>query len=641
MNITSKDRSMLLLIATIAVFLWFVFAHGISFVVTPSYKNSQTAQLVKLLQKANMKPINLSRYLKDEDLKSKIIILAFYSEDCLTCAEDVAKLQRIKKNLGSKIAIIGVYRQLQKDTTDHKKLKKIVLRSNIDFAVVADNKGAIFNSFLNNGSYPQYAVIDPRGLVASQGGGIDNELIEKLAKKYVGKINSNFLPISLERNNIVKNVLSFPSKIDYAKKFKFGSYQGEAFFVANSGSANIVVFRRDGKVIEKIGAKNSGYYDADLKRSKFKSPTGLLYSKDVLYVVDSLNHAIRKVDFKKNKVTTIVGDGNAGDKIESGEFYAEQLRLNHPTDIEFFPDSNNLVIVNAGTAQMLKYNLKSKKIEVIAENIGQNVTDISSYNKKLYFIDSQQSVLKVMNGNFKVSKLFGKGGGYKDGSDKEALMNSPNGVFANENGVYITDKLNHRIRKYQTSNKRVKTIFGKEVGKSLGEDTRFSEPDGLIIVKNHLFVVDSNNNRVVDIDFRTMSSKLLDVIPEMKLPREGFLEYLPNLEKLDFAQVKIDHVVPLKVNFEKGWKINEKGPSFLNLLEIVGKKSANLIKTYDWNMIKDNVVFLPKLKSGKKYVIQGTIYYCEDKKNALCYISSYEQEVRASKKGKEILNIEI
>jgi hypothetical protein len=119
------------------------------------------------------------------------------------------------------------------------------------------------------------------------------------------------------------------------------------------------------------------------------------------------------------------------------------------------------------------------------------------------------------------------------------------------------------------------------------------------------------------------------------------LEYLPNLEKLEMVKVKSKIKIPVKISFEKGWKLNEYGPSFLNLLEIVGKKSANLIATYDWNMIKNNVTTLPELKSSKKYIIQGTIYHCQDKKNALCYVSSYEQEITPARDGKKILNIEI
>ena len=39
--------------------------------------------------------------------------------------------------------------------------------------------------------------------------------------------------LSMGAGDDVKNVLTFPSKIDYSKRFKYKSYQGEAFFVSN------------------------------------------------------------------------------------------------------------------------------------------------------------------------------------------------------------------------------------------------------------------------------------------------------------------------------------------------------------------------------------------------------------------------
>ena len=85
----------------------------------------------------------------------------------------------------------------------------------------------------------------------------------------------------------------------------------------------------------------------------------------------------------------------------------------------------------------------------------------------------------------------------------------------------------------------------------------------------------------------------------------------------------------LKINLKKGWKINDLGPSFINLLEMIDDDEANLIASFDWNMILNNDLKLPKLSEGKNYMLQGVIYYCENKKNALCYISSYEQKLKA------------
>ena len=577
---------------------------------------------------------------------------------CIKCVDDIERLKKIEREFSSKIAIIGVYSDLEERKNRKKLLRKFILRNDIDFAVIDDNGSKLKKEFGIN-SFPKYVLLDLGGEVDL----ISDEVfkvskIRKIIRKNSHNVNAGFLPISLERNAIVKNVLSFPSKIEYAKEIRHKLYRGKAFLVSNSGAGNIMIFKEDGKVITQLGSKNSGYSDQNVKRSKFKSPSGMAFYKNKLYVADSLNNVIRKVDFGDDKVSTLIGSSTKGDVL-SGSSLASDVDLSYPTDVVFFPDRNHLIIANSGSNQLLQYNFKTKKVKVIAGNgsLGMKdgfypknslamTNDMSVYNGKLYFVDNRSGSLRVMDKKYRIKTLIGKGVGkfgYKNGSKKDALMGESLGVFANRNGVYISDAKNHKLRKYQYSNHKIKAIFGSDLGDTLGEreKTRFEEPEGSIIVKNAMFVVDSGNNRVVKIAFKDMKSSLVDVIPKMKLPHEGFLEYLPNLERLEKAKVKMGTKIPLNISFDKGWKLNEYGPSFLNLLEIVGEKSADLVATYDWNMIKNNVAFLPKLKKGKKYIIQGTIYYCQDKRNALCYISSYEQELSPSKDGKKVLNIEI
>ncbi len=654
MNITSKDRSMLLLIATIAVFLWFMVAHGIDLVTAPNFDKSKAVKFINISSSYQDNPYNLSRKLKKTDLKNKIVILSFFDPDCKSCYGDIEFLNDLKKKFGNKIAIFVVYDEGSKSKLSKKAIKKIILRRGVNFAVVVDEGSKIAKEFAME-SATGIALLDSKGrYIKVNDKNILDKKIAKIIRKYRYDINNKALPISLERNAIVKNVLSFPSKIEYATKFKYESYEGKAFFVANSGAGNIMAFKESGEVITKIGSSDSGYLDLDIKRSKFRSPTGMLFYKNKLYVADSLNNVVREVDFKNNKVTTIAGSSNQGGVVAKGKKLALAVDLFYPTDIEFFPDKKNFIISNSGTGQLLQYNIETKKIRVVANidkntaskgnNTLTNITDVSAHNGKLYFVDQNLNALKVMDKKFNVKTLVGGkklGAGYVDGSKNKAKLNTPTGVFANRNGVYIADSTNNKIRKYQYSSKKIKTIFGSSAGDRLGSKTEFRGPDGVIIVKDKMLIVDVDNNRVVRIDFKNMKSRLIDVIPDTKLPQEGFLEYLPNLERLGKVNLKSKAEIPINLSFDKGWKLNDLGPSFLNLLEVVNKKSANLIATYDWNMLKDNVAILPKLKSGKKYIIQGTIYYCQDKRNSLCYISSYEQEIGVSKNGKKVLNIEI
>ena len=127
----------------------------------------------------------------------------------------------------------------------------------------------------------------------------------------------------------------------------------------------------------------------------------------------------------------------------------------------------------------------------------------------------------------------------------------------------------------------------------------------------------------------SLNSDLLNVMPPLKLPKQGFLEYLPNLHKAADAKVKSDVELVLKISLAQGWKLNKDGPSFVNLLEFVDGETINLAASFDWESVMTKSIKLPKLSEGKDYVLQGVIYYCEDKANSLCYIKSYEQKLTA------------
>jgi hypothetical protein len=209
-------------------------------------------------------------------------------------------------------------------------------------------------------------------------------------------------------------------------------------------------------------------------------------------------------------------------------------------------------------------------------------------------------------------------------------MQYPLGLSVDDTGAYISDSFNHVIRKYDFASNQIRDIAGSlKKGDSIGTAvaTQFDEPVGIISILDRFYVADSNNNRIVILSRGSFNSELFEVMPPLKLPKEGFLEYLPNLQKSPDLDLKAESEIVLKINLKKGWKINEAGPSFINLLDLVKDDQANLVASFDWHDVKNSEFKLPKLKAGNNYVLQGAIYYCQDKKNALCYVKSYEQKI--------------
>jgi DNA-binding beta-propeller fold protein YncE len=92
--------------------------------------------------------------------------------------------------------------------------------------------------------------------------------------------------------------------------------EGNVYLVLREGNA---VFRIDGKSrrLTRIAGTGETGYAGDggpALAAKFNGPKGIAYAPDrSLYVVDTENHAIRRVDLQGRTVTTVLGNGQRGD----------------------------------------------------------------------------------------------------------------------------------------------------------------------------------------------------------------------------------------------------------------------------------------------------------------------------------------
>lgn len=652
-KLTKKDKSLFLFILSLIVILWGIFSF-FSFLVSNFSSNS--SNISKIAVNDKNKWFNVSRPLKVGDLEDRVILLDFWTYACVNCIQALPEIKALEKEYGSKLTVIGVHSAKFVNEKDSKAIRKAILKYDINHPVINDDNLKIWNSFKIS-SWPSFVLINPKGnIIATYVGEEDIPRLKSEVKEVISKfkyqLNRASLPIMLEGANLIGNVLDFPTKLEYSSNFSYQKYKNPALFIANSGANNIIVSSLSGDIIVKIGSKVDGFLDGDFSEASFSAPQGLLYDNGKLYVADKGNHALRLIDFKEEKVTTLIGSSKKGSFIDK-KTSAKDVDLASPTDIEFFPDKNHIVIANSGTHQILSYDLKKEEVSVLAgsgvegiedgkypKNSLAQTADMDVFNKKLYFVDSKTSSLRVLDSKGEVETLIGKGlfdFGNKDGSKEEALMQHPLGLLVDDTGAYISDSFNHVIRKYSFSSKKISSLVGSKVrGEDLGsaKSTEFDEPEGIKSILGNFYISDSNNNRIVLVNRGTLKSGVLDIMPPLRLSKEGFLEYLPNLQRAPTINVVNDEEISFKININKGWKINENGPSFLNLLELVKNDQANLIATFDWNSIEHNKIKLPKLKIGVDYILQGVIYYCEDKKNSLCYIKSYEQQIIANQESK-------
>ena len=84
-----------------------------------------------------------------KDYKDKVVLLHFWSTDCVACKKEIKELQKLyehyNKNKKEVVLLSVVSPKLERKSS--KKIKKIIKQRNIDFPVLLDNTGEFFSKF--------------------------------------------------------------------------------------------------------------------------------------------------------------------------------------------------------------------------------------------------------------------------------------------------------------------------------------------------------------------------------------------------------------------------------------------------------------------------------------------------------------
>ncbi|MBI4126791.1 MAG: redoxin domain-containing protein [Deltaproteobacteria bacterium] len=464
--------------------------------------------------------LNVSRPLMPADLQGRMILLDFWTYCCINCMHVIPDLQALEHEFGDDLTVIGVHSGKFTNERDRDNIRAAILRYDIEHPVVNDANFSIWDR-LGVHAWPTLILINPEGKIERiyTGEGHREELrqdIEGLRTRSAKTLAHGGLPLALERTKVEPSVLRFPGKITFAD-------DRNLLFVSDSNHDRILGFTLEGEVKVAIGkGDRPGRDDGTFEEARFFRPQGVLYHQGHLYVTDTDNHLLRSIDLEAKRVTTIAGTGVQGQDRFVKDTAALKTPLSNPWDVSFDPATNELVIAMAGTHQLWGYHLDKKTVRVIAGNGLESIDDgvypenslsqpsgISEHNGRHYFVDSETSSLRVLEGN-RITTLIGTGlfdFGLKDGPRETARMQHSIGVFADGSGVYIADTYNHAIRFYDVEKKILSTL----------DQSHFNEPNDIVKIGNKLYVTDTNNHqiRVIDLTTRIVTTLHLTSLPSL------------------------------------------------------------------------------------------------------------------------------
>jgi len=186
-----------------------------------------------------------------------------------------------------------------------------------------------------------------------------------------------------------------------------------------------------------------------------------------LFIADSENHVVRKIDMKTRCIKTVAGRMQ---RIELGAKTVSSVPVAEGADDDPFAESG-AVNLHAVTQQ----------------------TDLSG------------TVRYVANSTAPTTRFSGDGG-----SADQALLNFPTAVVVDRLGqLYIADTLNHRVRLVDAATGMITTVAGLGRPRCFGDgglavEAGLNEPAALALSDGGiLYIADQSNNRVRAVDLAT------------------------------------------------------------------------------------------------------------------------------------------
>ena len=280
---------------------------------------------------------------------------------------------------------------------------------------------------------------------------------------------------------------------------------------------------KDGKVSTYAGTGQKGLADGTADKAQFNGPHNLAVTKDgTIYVADSLNHVVRKIDPKSKVVSTIAGTGKKGFSGDGGP--AKDAEFNMTFHVALDREQKNLYVVDLANKRVRKIDLGTGIVTSVAGTgkagipmddakaaestlVDPRACELDSKGR-LYILERGGNALRVVeDGKIRTVVGTGKVGATGDnGPGTKATLNGPKILWVDKNDdVLIADAENSLIRKYIAKDGTIVRIAGtgkKGAGELGGSpvETAIARPHGVAEGPDGtIWIVDSYNARVLKI----------------------------------------------------------------------------------------------------------------------------------------------
>jgi DNA-binding beta-propeller fold protein YncE len=282
----------------------------------------------------------------------------------------------------------------------------------------------------------------------------------------------------------------------------------EPFAVARDKAGNLYVCEHRGQKIAKVdprgavsrfaGTGTAGYSGdgGPAASAALRNPHGIVIGPDnrSMYVADTENHVIRRIDLGSGTISTVAGTGERGYSGDGGP--ALKAQFNGTYGLALDRSGQRLYVADLGNRRVRMVDLKSGTISTVAGTGTQGVPPDGAAaaesplvdpravavgsGGEVYILERSGNALRVLDSAGRIRTLVAPGSVKPD-------MKGPKHLWvARDGSVIIADAENHLIRKYAGG-----ALTTLDTG-------ALRRPHGVYVdASGVLYIADSENNRVL------------------------------------------------------------------------------------------------------------------------------------------------
>ena len=280
----------------------------------------------------------------------------------------------------------------------------------------------------------------------------------------------------------------------------------EPFAVAKDRAGNLYICEHNGQRITKVdrtgaatrfaGTGKPGYAgdNGPAAAASLRDPHGIAVGPDDrMYVADTENHAVRRIDLRTGVITTIAGTGARGFSGDGGP--AVQARFDGVYGVALDPGGRRLYVADLGNRRIRMIDLRSGVIATVAGNGSRGVPPdgapaaasplvdpraVAASGGAVYILERSGNALRVLDRRGRIRTLIASGTVQPDLKGPKHLC------VARDGSVIIADAENHLVRKY--ANGVLTTL----------DTGPLKRPHGVYVDRaGALYICDTYNNRIL------------------------------------------------------------------------------------------------------------------------------------------------